>query len=82
MAGEGRHAVKRRPVAYRLRHRQANAGAGAPVLPRARSWPSQARPAPRRPAIERAAEVHLHFHGISAEEAAAIVRRAIGDGSA
>jgi hypothetical protein len=33
-------------------------------------------------AIEQAAEVHLHFHGISAEEAAAIVRRAMWDGSA
>jgi hypothetical protein len=33
-------------------------------------------PAPRRPAIEPRREVHLHFHGVSAEQAAEILRQA------
>jgi hypothetical protein len=38
-----------------------------------------AQPLPKpRPAIEQPAEVHLHLHGISAEEAAAIIERQRG----
>jgi hypothetical protein len=63
---------------YRYRHR------GTPAL----GWranhtcvthlPATARsaeslPAPRRPAVEAPAEVHLHFHGITAEDVVAIV---------
>ena len=32
-------------------------------------------PAPQRPAIRPAREVHLHFHGVTAEDIAAIVAR-------
>jgi hypothetical protein len=47
----------------------------------------QALPAPQQstaalPAPERRAELHLQFHGLTNEEAAAIVRRAIADDSA
>jgi hypothetical protein len=35
---------------------------------------AQPLPGPR-PAIERAPEIHLHLHGVSAEDAAAIIRR-------
>ena len=39
-----------------------------------------AQPLPAaRPAIERRQEVHLHLHGVSPEDAAAIIRRAIED---
>jgi hypothetical protein len=40
-----------------------------------RSWPSQALPAPQRPAIEAPAEVHFHFHGVTAGDVAAILRQ-------
>ena len=48
---------------------------------------AQALPAPQQstaalPAPERPAELHLHFHGLTAEEAAAVLRRAIEDDSA
>jgi hypothetical protein len=32
-------------------------------------------PAPQRPAIEGPAEVHLHFHGVGAEDVAEVLRR-------
>jgi hypothetical protein len=34
---------------------------------------AQAVPEPRRAAIEAPREVHLHFHGVTAEDVAAIV---------
>jgi hypothetical protein len=49
---------------------------------RAEPLPAPSRGAAALPAPQRPAEVHLHFHGVSAEDAAAIVRRAIEDGSA
>jgi hypothetical protein len=64
--------------AWQLRHRDAE-----PTRPVYRATPVatphvRALPEPR-PAIERAAEVHLHFHGVSAEEAAAAIRQARGE---
>jgi hypothetical protein len=67
-------------VAYRVRQ-----GRTSPVadvsLPRQVPWRS-AEPlsASQRPAIEAPREVHIHFHGVTAEDAAAIVRRATQDG--
>jgi hypothetical protein len=46
--------------------------------PRPVPWrPSESVTAPRRPAVEppRKQELHLHFHGVGAEEAAEILRR-------
>jgi hypothetical protein len=40
-----------------------------------RARPSQALPSLQRPAIERPAEIHLHLHGVSADDIAAILRR-------
>ena len=68
-------------VAWRLRQGRANAprvvARVTPSLPR----PARALPAPRRstaalPAAGQAPELHLHLHGLTAEEAAAIVRQA------
>jgi hypothetical protein len=63
-------------VAWRRRQdRQAAprvVGVVTPGLPK----PAGALPAPRRPRIGAPGEVHLHFHGMTAEEAAAIVRQA------
>jgi len=47
-----------------------------PAAPRAQQvpWrPAEPLPAPRCPVIEPPREVHLHFHGVTAEDAAAIV---------
>lgn len=51
---------------YLLRHRPGR----AEQAPRRHPEPL---PAPRRPAIETTREVHLHFHGVTAEDVAAIV---------
>jgi hypothetical protein len=60
-------------IAFRLRHRATEPARlvyrAHPVAQRR----SQALPEPR-PAIERPAEVHLHLHGLSAAEIAAIIR--------
>ena len=45
-----------------------------PTGTRAPGTPPSGAPTPP-PAIERAAEVHLHFHGVTAEDVAAIVRQ-------
>ena len=65
-------------VAYRLRRGRQ----GAPLVAR-RVTPvtrqaAEPLPAPRRPAIERPAELHLHFHGLTAEDVAAILARRDG----
>ncbi len=60
-------------LAWRLRRGRQNAPL---VVHRARPVtrrPAESLPAPRRPAIGRAAEVHLHFHGVTAEDVAAIL---------
>jgi type VI protein secretion system component VasK len=60
-------------VAWRLRRGRQNAPLvvhqARPVTQR----PAESLPAPQRPPIGRAAEVHLHFHGVTAEDAAAIL---------
>ena len=69
-------------VAWRLRHWVPH---GAPLVPRprrvhhreavtSRRGPA-ALPAADRPAIERPSEIHLHLHGVSAEDVAAIIAR-------
>ena len=71
-------------VAWRLRQGRANGTTPVSFQPPILQRPAQALPArqqaalPARdvPAIERPAELHLHFHGLRAEEAAAIVRQA------
>ena len=68
-------------VAWRVHRRRAPDS--LPMAQRA----VQALPAPQQstaalPAPERPAELHLHFHGLTAEEAAAVLRRAIEDDSA
>jgi hypothetical protein len=53
-------------LTYRLRHRS----------PRALTQPgTRALSAPRRRRLTRAAEVHLHVHGVCAEDVAAIIAR-------
>jgi hypothetical protein len=65
-------------VAWRLR--QSRAGRVTPVsFPRPLPQrPGESITAPQRPVIERPAELHLHFHRLSAEEAAAAIRQAHG----
>lgn len=66
-------------VAYRLRQHKANAPRAAGRIPPSLPPPSQALPQPGTaalPAPGRPAELHLHFHGLTAEEASAIVRQA------
>ncbi|HEV8275803.1 MAG TPA: hypothetical protein VGQ26_08920 [Streptosporangiaceae bacterium] len=60
---------RRRLTAARAGH--ALQGAVHPLAAVARA----AQPLPKpRPAIERPAEIHLHFHGVSAEDIAATLR--------
>ena len=61
-------------VVYRVRHRGALPARTVYSLPPVAQRPAQALPA-TRPAIERPQEVHLHLHGISAEEIAGIFDR-------
>jgi ABC-type uncharacterized transport system permease subunit len=61
-------------VAYRVRHRPAIPARAAYPLPRVVQRPVQARSEPRA-AIERPQEVHLHLHGVSAEDIAALLSR-------
>jgi hypothetical protein len=62
-------------VAYRVRQGRANPA--VPVSPGRPVPPPRAQPlpAPPRAAIEAPREVHLHFHGVSAEDVAAIIRQ-------
>jgi hypothetical protein len=59
-------------VAYRLRHKNAaRAIASPPGMARA----ARPLPAPQRPAIgESAVHIHHHWHGVDAEDVAAIIR--------
>ncbi len=62
-------------VAYRVRHggsRRTVRARVVPPLPPVAARPVQAHSEPR-PAIERSHEVHLHLHGVSAEDVAAIL---------
>ena len=62
----------RRRVESAARAVPPNLGAVSPLHEVARA----ARPLPQpRPAIERAPEVHLHLHGVTPEEVAAILNR-------
>lgn len=66
-------------LAYRVRHRhrpRALPSPGARVLPPGAAAPLQE---PQRPAIEAARQVHLHFHGVTAEDVAAIIARQTGE---
>jgi hypothetical protein len=59
-------------VAYRVRGRRANTVPPGIIHAPPPARPVQARTVPR--AIERR-EVHLHFHGVTAEDVAAIIER-------
>jgi len=61
-------------VAYRLRQRRATPARVVSVVPSTVVRPSRALPAPR-PELERHPEVHLHLHGMTAEDVAAILRQ-------
>jgi uncharacterized membrane protein YebE (DUF533 family) len=62
-------------IAYRIRHRDTNADRAMHRITPAEPRPAKALPEPR-PAIEPAAEVHIHhhWHGVDAEDVAAIIR--------
>jgi hypothetical protein len=67
-------------IAYRLRHgrlRRSVTGA-ARALPPVQA--AQALPPPQPRAIERGGELHLHLHGVTPEEVAAIIERHRPDG--
>ena len=59
-------------LAWRWRRWQKDAARAKPPTIVARA--AQSTPQPR-PAIERAPEVHLHLHGVTAEDIAAIIRQ-------
>ena len=64
-------------IAYRVRHRRSVSGAARAARPPALVRAARPLPPPRQ-AIERAPEVHLHFHGVTAEDVAAIVQDSPG----
>jgi hypothetical protein len=70
-------------IGWRLRHRRPRiaqdglTGNYAAVVPPPGSEASPAVTVPQRPEIERPA-VHMHLHGVSAEEIAAAIRQAQG----
>ena len=61
-------------IAYRV-HRSRAGGTTRVSLPAPTAARAVQAPREPRPAIERPQEVHLHLHGVSAEEIAAILRR-------
>jgi len=61
-------------IAYRV-HRWRAGGTTRVSLPAPTAARAVQAPTGPRPAIERPQEVHLHLHGVSAEEIAAILRR-------
>lgn len=65
-------------IAWRLHHGRPNRVTSMSFPAPLPQQPGESLTAPRQPAIERPAEVHLHFHGVSAEEAAAVIRRVKG----
>jgi hypothetical protein len=65
-------------VAWRLRRGRQNAPLVVHQVPPVTWRPAESLPVPQRsvaalPAPERPAEIHLHFHGVSAEDIAAIL---------
>jgi uncharacterized iron-regulated membrane protein len=61
-------------IVWQLRRRREPPWAVHQVTP-APPRPAQALPAPRRQAIEAPRQLHLHFHGVGAEDVAAIIRQ-------
>ena len=61
-------------IAFRV-HRWRAGGTTRASLPAPTAARAVRAPTGPRPAIERPQEVHLHLHGVSAEEIAAILRR-------
>jgi len=64
-------------IAYLVRHRRSVSGAARAAHPPALVRAARPLPPPRQ-AIERAPEVHLHFHGVTAEDVAAILQDSPG----
>ena len=67
-------------VAWRLRSVRQNTPRVVHQVPPATRRAAESLPAPQRsvaalPAPERSAEIHLHLHGMSAEDVAAIIRK-------
>jgi hypothetical protein len=62
-------------LAYRLQRPRIDAARAMPPLPMKVARAAQPLPPPQRPAIEAPREVHLHLHGVSAEDVAAILAR-------
>jgi hypothetical protein len=67
-------------VTWRLRQSHTNRITSVSFPARLPPRPAQALSEPPRPAISRPAEVHLHFHGVTAEDIAAAIRAAPEDG--
>jgi hypothetical protein len=61
-------------LAWRWHRTQADAARAMPPLPPRVARAAQPLPEPR-PAIERAGDIHMHLHGVSAEDVAAIIRQ-------
>jgi apolipoprotein N-acyltransferase len=62
-------------LVYRVRQGQRSAPLRVRLVPPVTRQAAQPLPAPQQPAIERPAEIHLHLHGVSADDIAAILRR-------
>jgi hypothetical protein len=60
-------------VTYRLRHSGPQNAARVTALPRDVTRAARPLPGPRPAAIEAPREVHLHFHGVTAEDVAEII---------
>jgi hypothetical protein len=66
-------------VAYRVRQRQV-IGSGRVSQPRQVPWRTgRLVSAPRQQAIDAPREVHLHFHGVDADDVAEVLRQLPGD---
>jgi hypothetical protein len=63
-------------VAYRVRRGRRSAPLVVHQVPPVTLRAAQAVQEPRHPAIGAPREVHFHFHGVSADEEAAIIQRA------
>jgi uncharacterized membrane protein YebE (DUF533 family) len=64
-------------TAYRVRRRRSLPTAARVLQPPGQARAAQPLPAPQRPAIEPAPAVHIHhhWHGVDAEDVAAVLRR-------
>lgn len=60
-------------VAWRLRRGRQNTPLVVHQVTPVTRQAAESLPAPPRPAIEASREVHLHFHGVTAEDVAAII---------